>query len=237
MEEDNEDLEGQEPEEPQEITPQQLARFRNLKAFSGWSDEAIRDYIKNRPKKPTPPQPNSMMNRIMEDVEEGPSTYNEAEYQEKYDSYFRKYMKDYAVDMNETNDVQALQSLVRFVIQAEIVDKNIIKLQGSKNFSSKVLKDMGDFQRSIYASMKEIQEQLGISRKARKDKQADDIPQYIRALQVKAAEKWKRSTQPIVCEKCHIELARYWLNFPDKVLELGAVIECDKCGETVVFSA
>lgn len=232
--------EQKQPEENQddlpEINPQQLARFKNLKAFKGWSDEAIKDYMRNRPKKPQPPP------RLFSDAPEGDGEdseefiYNELEYKRKYDAYYRKYIKEYGVDMNETNDVQALQSLVRLVLQAEVVNENIIKLSSSKHFNSKVLKDMGDFQRSLQMSTKELQEQLGISRKSRKEQRVDDIPQYIRSLQLKARDKWKRSTQPVICQKCNIELARYWLNFPSRVMSLNATIICDKCEETVVFS-
>jgi hypothetical protein len=227
----DEDEQQQEPQN--EITPQQMARFKNLKAFKGWSDEAIKDYMRNRPKKAQPP-PRLFSDSTNDEPE--PFSYDASEYKKKYDTYFRKYIKEYGVDMNETNDVQALQSLVRLIIQAEVVNENILRLHSDKTFSSKVLKDMGDFQRSVQMSLKELQEQLGISRKTRKEKQADDIPQYIRQLQVRAMEKWNRSTEPIRCEKCKIELARAWYNFPHRVLSANMTIICDKCEETVVYS-
>lgn len=231
-----EDEQNQEPKEPeQEITPQQMARFKNLKAFHGWTDDEIKTYMKNREKKPKPPP--RLFQEKTESGEEGPPfVYDESEYKKKYDTYFRKYIKEYGVDMNETNDVQALQSMVRLIIQAEVVNENILKLHADPRFSSKVLKDMGDFQRSVQMSLKELQEQLGINRKARKEKQADDLPQYIRSLQVKAAQFWNRSTTPIMCYKCKVELARFWINFPDDLISQNMTIMCAKCDEKVVFS-
>ena len=234
MEEDdlNEDQTPEEPEE--EITPQKLAKLKNLKAFKGWSDEQIKDYIKKKPKKVTPPP-----KLFDEDAEETASefSYDEAEYKRKYDTYFRKYIKEYGVDMNETNDVQALQAFVRLTLQAEVINENIIKFQSTKKvLNTKALKDMGDFQRSVQMSLKELQEQLGISRKTRKERNIDDIPQYIKQLQAKALDKWNRSTEPIQCHKCHIELARAWYNFPHRVLSANMTIICDKCEETVIYS-
>ena len=225
----DEEEENQEPQD--EITPQQMARFKNLKAFKGWSDEKIKEYMKNRPKKPQPP-------RLFETEEDDgtPFSYNAEEYKRKFDTYYRKYIKEYGVDMNDTNDTQALQAFVRLTIQAEVVNENILRLQSDKTFSSKVLKDMGDFQRSVQMSLKELQEQLGISRKTRKEKHADDIPQYIRQLQLKAKDFWNRSTTPIMCEKCHVELARTWINFPENLLNLNMTIICAKCEEKVIYS-
>src|SRR5258706_1134085 len=109
------DEEEQQQEPEKEISPQQMARFKNLKAFKGWSDEAIKDYMRNRPKKVTPPP------KLFSDgeTEDEPFSYDESEYKRKYDTYFRKYIKEYGVDMNETNDVQALQAFVRLTIQTE----------------------------------------------------------------------------------------------------------------------
>lgn len=230
MDEDNQE----EPEgsEEVEVTDQQIRRMKNLKMFKDWTDEAVRDYIKNRPKKEGAPKlftPESP--KEAEDIE-----YDEAEYQKQFSHYLKKYHKEYGVDMNDANDAQALQALVRFILQAEYADQSTRKLQRIKNVDSRTLKNMGDFQRSIQQSITELQDRLGISRKMRKEKQVDDIPQYIRSLQTRAQDFWKRQTIAVTCNKCQIELARYWLNFPDRVDVAHFEITCEKCREKVVYS-
>lgn len=223
----------EEPVEPEvDITPQKMARLKNLKAFHGWNEDAIRDYMKHRPKKDEAPP---KLFQSEEGAEEN-FEYDEAEYKKRYDLYYKRYLKEYGVDMNDANDAQALQALVRLVIQSEYADININKVQRMKNFDARTLKNMGDFQRSVQTSITELQDRLGISRKSRKASQADDIPQYIRALQTKAAEFWKRQTVAIQCNKCHIELARIWYNFPDRVKSTMLEIKCDKCKEQVIYS-
>lgn len=225
-------MEEDEQEQPEEeITPQKLARLKNLKAFKGWSEQQIRDYIRNKPKK--------VPKLFTPDDDTGDSqiSYDEEEYKRKYQAYHRKYLKEYGNDINDANDAQALEQLVRLVIQSEYADIAIRRLQGARIPDSRTLKNMGDFQRSVQTSINELQVKLGIDRKARKDKQVDDIPQYIRSIQLKAKEFWDRKTEPVQCSKCHIELARYWLNFPKSVKSVNFDIVCTRCKEEVMYSA
>lgn len=224
------------PEEPESsiLSDAKIKRIQNLKMFKGWSKEAIQDYFKNRgPKSPPIPQQLASTDdpEIAQNLE-----YSRIEYEKKYRSYLNRYRKEYDTDMNDANDVQALEALVRFVIQAEVVDENIRVLQSTKNMDSRTLKNMGDFQRSVQQSINELQDKLGISRKSRKDRQVDDFPAYIKQIQKKALDFWQRSTHPIRCEKCQIELARYWLNFPDKTEAAYFEIVCEKCHEKVVYN-
>jgi hypothetical protein len=239
MDEENDNNQEEPNEESSEqpinyISDQKLRKLKNLKMFHGWSDEAIREYFKDRdPKTPKPPErPFSDDDpEVTADME-----YSKAEYDKKYKGYMTRYRKEYDADMNDANDVQALESLVRLVIQAEVVDENIRAVQRNKNFDSRTLKNMGDFQRSVQMSITELQDRLGISRKSRKDRQADDFPAYIKQIRQKAMDFWQRQTVPVKCEKCQIELARFWLNFPDNTETANFQITCEKCREKVVYS-
>jgi len=216
------------------LSPDKLIKIKNLKMFKNMSDDEIQEYFKNRKSnKPEPPAP-------LVQPEDGDLAaqleYDKAEYEKKYKTYMQRYKKEYDADMNDANDVQALEALVRFVIQIEVIDENVRNLQKSKNFDSRTLKNMGDFQRSVQMSINELQDRLGISRKSRKDRQADDFPAYVKQIQKKASEFWKRTTNPVTCQKCQIELARFWLNFPDNVDVAHFEIMCEKCKEKVVYS-
>lgn len=220
-------------EEEEEISDVKVRKLKNLKMFRNMSDEEVRQYIRNRPKVSKPTEPLF----VKEETKTPEMEYDEEEYRKKYKEYMRKYLKEYGVDMNDANDAQALESLVKLIIQFEVIDENIMKLQRTKGFDSRTLKNMGDYQRSVQTSITELQDRLGISRKMRKEKQVDDIPQYIRELQLKARDFWNRTTTSVRCQKCQVELARYWLNFPDRVEEVSFHIVCDKCQEKLIYNA
>ncbi len=225
-------------DEVEDIPDAKIKKLKNLKMFKNMTDEEVREYLRNRETAKLPDPPQNLFNgsdtaggaTAPKDIE-----YDEAQYQKKYKEYMKKYHKEYGVDMNDANDAQALQALVRLVIQSEFADVNIMKLQRSESFDSRTLKNIGDYQRSVQTSITELQDRLGISRKIRKERQVDDIPQYIRELQTKARDLWNRTTTSVRCQKCQIELARYWLNFPDKIGVVHFEAECEKCHENVVY--
>jgi hypothetical protein len=224
-----------EEQEFKPLSPEKLTKIKNLKMFKNMSDDEIQEYFKNRtPKTPLKPPERPA---LPEDPEVAAQLeYDRAEYERKYKSYLQRYRREYDADMNDANDVQALEALVRFVIQVEVIDESIRKLQTSKDVDSRTLKNLGDFQRSVQMSINELQDRLGISRKSRKDRQADDFPAYVKQIQEKAVTFWKRQTKPVTCQKCQIELARFWLNFPDNVDVAHFEIVCEKCREKVVYS-
>ena len=157
----------------------------------------------------------------------------------RFEQKLTKLQKEYGIDMNDSNDVEALKQLVRYLIQQEDID---IDMRGIKETLkkdpinlSKTLKSYGDLQRSLTMSINELQDRLGITRKARKEKQIDDVPQYIESIRTRAEEFWKRKTVPVICPTCSIELARYWINFPNEEHKVSANFVCWKCREEVVY--
>lgn len=219
------------------VSPEKLRKLRNLKYFREWTDEQIIDYIKNRKKNDVPPpNPVDIVKEIPAAEEDKKEiTLNEKEYNEMFRKYFNKYKKELDVDMNKANDIESLRALVRFIIQAEQVDKAIFNEQRKDNPNTLVLKHLGDFQRTVQQNVNEIQDRLGISRKQRKEKQVDSLPVYIKGIQDKAKKFWERSTTPVRCEKCRIELGRYWLNFPDTIKNVHFELICENCKETIIY--
>lgn len=204
-----------------EYTEGKIKKLKNLRMFRDKTDEQIIEYLKSRPPK-----------IIREPTED--RAYN-ARFAEKFESL----KNEYEFDMNDSNDIESLSQLVRHMIQAENIDKQIIELQAQKEYdmdSSRLLKNLGDFQRTVLTSITELQDRLGITRKIRKERQIDDIPQYIGGLKKRAKEFFDRKTISIRCNKCEIEYARFWLNFPQLTKSLSAEIECWHCHEAVIFA-
>lgn len=224
--------------EKKPIPEAKLKKLRNLKYFREWTDDQIQEWYRLRhgDDEAPPPEPPDMSKELPASVTEKTDvSLNAEEYKKKFNSYLARYRKEYSVDMNETNDADALRSLVRFMIQLERADEIIMEEQAAKSPDHRTLKGLGDFQRSLQMNINELQDKLGVSRKQRKEKAHDDIPQYINALQQKAKDFWERSTIPVNCEKCKIELARYWLNFKDNVELVNFELICEKCHEKISF--
>lgn len=243
---EDEELEGalNDPKEsniPEEIiSAAKLKKLRNLKYFRDYTDDQIIQWVKNKEKnKVPPPNPSDIISDLPPEAQstDAALSLNKEEYKKLFDNYLKRYRKEFGVDINDANDAESLKSLVRYVIQQELINDAILLESNKKPPHPGTLKAFSDFQRTVQQNVNEIQDKLGISRKARKDKQVDDIPQYINQLQKKAKDFWERSTVPIRCEKCRIELARYWLNFPDTVKKVSFELQCDKCKEKIIYAA
>jgi len=241
-----------EEEEKKAITEAKMRKLRNLKYFKDWTDEQIQEWYKLRhgddeAPPPTPPTPGESVQDTGTTTEVASRvTFDKEEWKKKFNQYLTKYKKEFGVDMNETNDVEALKAFVRYTIQLERADEIINDEQASPSPDHRVLKGLGDFQRSLQMNLNELQGQLGISRKQRKEKVQDDIPKYIAELQQKAKTFWQGKTVPVRCETCKIELARYWLNFPGDLEIDGKMVPltehvrfdftCYKCHQKVSYA-
>jgi hypothetical protein len=210
-----------------DLTPQKIARMRNLKPYKGKTDEEIRAIFSARR-----PKTRSVSVTTVVDP-------NISEYDRRFQAKMKILQTEFAIDMNNSNDAESLKNLVRLQIQLENGVKQIEDIQKIPDPSKDdvmVLKNLGDFQRSVMTSLADLQEKLGISRKQRKEKQIDDIPQYIDALLTKAKTYYDRKTITIDCPKCMIELSRYWLNFPGEKNDIEMSLTCWKCREVIEYT-
>lgn len=207
----------------QELTDSYIKRLQNLGPYKGKTPDEIRELVKQ--KKAAGPKTNS--------------TLKDKTYDEKFKERFDALRLEFGVDLNDSNDLDALNNLARLIIQSENIDKDIRAIQ-EKDSKTKddvlVLKALGDFQRNLQMSISDIQVKLGINRQSRKEKAADDIPQWIDGVLKKSVEFWNRKTVPVLCPKCEIELVRYWLNFPDLTTIVKIEAECPHCGEIFKYN-
>jgi hypothetical protein len=212
-----------------------IKQLRNLAMFKNKSDEEILEFIKAREAKQKLEEPEQPVKAAGNDSPIEPKI-DTAAFRKRYNEKLKNLQTEYGIDMNNSNDAEMLKSLARHIIQSEIVSDQIITLQLSEEIDTRTLKNLGDYQRTVVATITDLQEKLGIGRKQRKEKQVDSVPQFIELVRSRAREVWNRSTFPIRCEKCEIELARVWLNFPDNAAVVHMEIECEKCKERVVYT-
>ncbi len=208
-----------------EPTEGKLKRIRNLPAFKDKTEEELIAYLKNKPQR-------ERKNKKV--VTNAPVVVSD--YDNRYDYKLNKLKDEFGIDMNDANDAENLRIYVRSTIQLEDVDERIKKTMATETIvDTKALKDLGDYKKSLTNSITDLQDKLAITRKSRKEKQIDDIPQYLKLIRQKARTFWDRETVPVRCEKCQIELYRYWLNFPKLAYAISLELECWKCGEKTVY--
>ena len=204
-----------------EITDAYIRRLQNLGPYKDKTPDEIRTMLEQ--KRTAGPK----------------QTKADKDYEDRFQEKLNLLVDEFAVDFNNSNDVEALHNLVRLLIQNENLDRDIRAIQDNPNKTRDdiaILKNLGDLQRNNNMSLSDIQEKLGISRKQRKDKATDDIPQWIEGVLEKADTFFKRKTVTMECPKCEIELIRYWLNFPDLTTTVTFKAECPQCGEMVVYN-
>lgn len=205
----------------EEISPAAIKSMRNLLPYKNKTDEELKEILR----------------RKAEVKKSKPSTSKK--YEERFAEKFDQLSAEYAVDMNNSNDLETVKVLVDLSIQIEDISRDIreIQDQASKNKDDYMALDkLGDIQRKSLSAYKDLQESLGISRKVRKEKQTDDIPKFVENLLDKAETFWEASTTAVECPTCKIELARLWINFPKLSNDIQLSLQCFRCEEKVEFA-
>jgi len=209
-----------------EVTEGKLKRLRNLPAFKGKSEEELIEYLKNKEQRPRKPRTKR--------ADLPPEVKSSRDYDKRYKDKLNMLKDEFGIDMNDANDAENLRIYIRSTIQLEDVDERIQDKTNSDYVDTKILKELGEFKKTLVNSITDLQDKLAITRKSRKEKQVDDIPQYLKEIRRKAKDFWNRTTTSVKCQKCEIEVARYWLNFPDLANKIVMENECWKCGEKIV---
>lgn len=205
-----------------------LKRLRNLRPYKGKSDREISEIFseKDRDKLPVAVKVAIKRTRIP-----NPN--------KKFNDKLAGLQKEFNIDMNNSNDAEALKNLVRHQIQLEKVNGDIDKIQQKTTLSNDDylrLEKLGKFQSGVLTSIISLEDKLGISRKLRKEKQLDDVPKFIQATLQKAKRTFDKQTIKVMCPKDNIELVRFWLNFPTLKNDIEMSLECFKCGEIIEYT-
>jgi len=204
-------------------------QMKNLRPYKNKSVEEIMEILAERAATP----------KVVVEVSSKNKAPTKSDYDKRFNDKFETLRKEFSLDMNDSNDVEALKSLVRYQIQHENVTRDIDNIQKKENLNRddyQSLKTLGEFQTGVSRSMIDLQDKLGISRKQRKEKQQDDVPKFISDLLARGKVAFDEKTSIIECPRCMIELGRFWLNFPLLNNELQVSLECWKCHEQVEYA-
>jgi len=220
-----------------------VKQLQNLAMFKHKTEDEIIEWIKVRDARQEEEPPKPMRSRkkpaptqLDEAVARLGDTEEDAAYERLFNEKLSALQKEYGIDMNSSNDAETLKTFTRAIIQQEVVNRQIIKLQREEELDTRTLKNLGDYQKTLVDTMTNIQEKLGINRRQRKEKQVDSIPQFVDLVRSRSRVVWNRSTTPIMCNACQITLATYWLNFPKLENAVSLELTCWKCGEKVLYN-
>lgn len=207
-----------------DLSEGRIAKMRNLKPYRNKTDEEIKDILSSR--------------EVGVAVKSRPSAPKAPKSDSKFNEKFKILLDEFAIDMNNSNDVEALRNLAMLQVQLDMVSHDISQIHAKETRSSvdyDNLKKLGDLQRVTMTSINDVNSNLGISRKQRKEKAIDDIPQWIDGVLKRAKNTFDKKTVIVQCPRCIIELGRYWLNFPNEDNDIQMSLTCWKCKESVEY--
>ena len=203
-------------------------KMKNLRPYRDKTEEEIKAILLEREKDPTPSKVEGSKTREKPD-----------DYDKRFKEKLKSLMDEFALDMNDANDREALQTLARLQIQSENAARDIDNIQRKpflRDEDYRSLKNLGDFQSTVQRAIVDFQDKLGISRKQRKEKQVDDFPQFVESLLARGKKMFDEKTVTVRCPKDFVELARVWYNFPTKQNETQMSLECPQCGEQIEYA-
>lgn len=132
---------------------------------------------------------------------------DDALFQKKLQEYQREY--DIA-GLNATNDLAALQMLIRYEILIQKLQQKMRELADTDVLeNAQELKKMSDLLRDTVNSFTQLQRDLGIDRRARKSTEDYSVARYIDDLLNEAQSFYEEQITRVFCPSCKTMVGRY----------------------------
>lgn len=193
-------------------------RMRNLKQYKDLSDEEFDDLFEDI---------------VGDDAEEEIlHARTTEEMEELIDEKLSEFADDYDLSDMKINDRLVLRNLIRSIISLEdfedvyegirskaITRDNVIIVDRVSNVMTRLRSDISN-----------MQNDLKLTRRIRKDSREEDFITYLENLKAKARKFYKQKSLHIFCPKCNFLLATVWLLYPDSPNSLRLKCGNEKCG-------
>jgi hypothetical protein len=142
-----------------------------------------------------------------------------------------KFRVDYALDDLKFNDTQVLRALIRALLTLTDYEDTLYDVQregiGTENI--RIIGDLNKFISQTRKDISDLQRDLGITRKTRKEEKEDSILSYIINLQEKANTFYKNKVFRVVCPECEMMLFDGWFLYPEEenklIFTCGRIVE------------
>ena len=184
--------------------------LRNLSQFKNLSDEEFEEVWKERQAKRliTFKPKQDLEDRILDMMEE--------------------FRVDYSLDDLKFNDTQVLRALIRALLTLKDYEDTLYDIQNEGDLAGnlRVIGDLNKFISGLRKDISDMQRDLNITRKTRKEEKEDSIESYIKNIQEKADRFYKNKVYRVICPECGMMLFDGWFLYPEEDNKLS--FECGR---------
>lgn len=213
-------------------------KIRNLKQYRDMpNDEFEEIWLENWAEK----EENDTSNYEEEFLKEKIS--HSLDFENRINSKIDEFSKDYDIDDLKINDRLQLRTLAQAFIQLEDLEQTHFRVRNQEINESNIayLRDLNNSMASLRKDISMIQEDLKISRRARKGDKEENLITQFQIMQQKAKTFYKSKMNYIWCPKCKMLLGTIWVHYPESnnsiSLTCGRTLDNGtKCGEKVIIN-
>jgi len=171
------------------------ARLRNLKQYKDLSDEEF----------------DELWAKKILDLEPV------KEFEQRIERKLEEFEKDYDLSDMKFNDRETLRALAQTLITLEDYEQLSYKIRGEGNLQDNLIQldKLNKFMSDLRSDISKMQDDLKISRKARKASGEESVISFLEELKEKSRAFLEEKMMYIFCNKCNMLLATTWFLYPD----------------------
>lgn len=138
-------------------------------------------------------------------------------WERKINAKWEEFEKDYDLTDLKPNDKAALRALIQVILRIEEYElqQNKISWEGINESNIIVMEKLGKLLGDLRNDLSKLQNDLNITRKARKGDQETSVLEYIESLKAKAKKFYDQRTMKVFCPKCNTLIFQGWWLYPE----------------------
>lgn len=156
---------------------------------------------------------------------------NIEEQEKEVEAKLAEFAEDYDLADMKVNDRIILRNLVQAIISLEALEDAFLRFRTNITADNVLILDrVATVMNKLRSDISDMQDDLKLTRRIRKESQAESFMEWLEKVKVKAISFHKEKSLYIFCEKCRYLLATTWLLYPEENNKI--VLYCKNCGHT-----
>lgn len=170
--------------------------LRNLPQYRNMDEEAFEEFVANREISMQP----------------------DLEFDKRIAKEIEKFSEDYDLSDMKINDQIGLRALAQAMITLNDLEHASYRMRreginlDNIVLADKIAKQMSDLRNDIIR----LQDDLKISRKARKGEKEESVQSFLEEMKVKAKEFYEERMAYVLCPECNMLLGTVWFHYPEE---------------------